>query len=497
MAGESQTATLEFESEEARQTAMDGLDEHNPDSEAKLDEIMKAPIKAKVEADHNKPAEQKPVAEPEKKIAPDNPSPKPATPDDEIRIKKSDLPEGFDTIGKVFKSYGEAQALIERQTKFIKEKLGGGDQNLQAILKRAETAETELANLKKQVERPAQRETERKDLPAIPQSVAPKIKEIRQELQRLAADPITNEEKIHELRLNLDDLWLQENERLSLMVERVNQTASDADRRSQEASDRASQVVELGKKSEAEVAAEQALKNEFKQMDSFAAKYPEFKMSKSSPEVERDYAQWASDVTALFYGTQINIETKEGRSAMEKALKMLERGAPDIVEKCKIANVPIEPGEDVKKYLEICALLDYRDGKRFNPITGQMEEVFRYHQPSGKEIPDTFPTLEDAYENRKVKDGHYEKRIREAYAKGGADLTNALAKRDSGTVEMDGSAPSSRSDAGLVMKADEAERIMDSIDEATAIRQARSGNPELLNQLNEAFKVLGLETVRV
>jgi len=506
MAIESQesTAVLEFENEDARQAAMDGVEE-TPENEAKIDAIMKAPIKAKDDAAAQKTADSTPEGtaspapkEEETPAASASPaaSTQASTDGEFIQIKKSDLPQGFDTPGKLFKSYSEAQELITRQQKFIKEKLNGGasaDTSVQSVIERTRALEAENAELKKKIEAPAQRETKQDGLSAIPESKIGEIKQVRGRLQELANDPIANEEEIYSLRLKLDDLWLTESERNAVMIQRATKRAEEAERKAIEAHSTASSYVERSAQGEKQKQAQDALAKEYRDIDTFAgaAKYSEFKMTRSAAEVEREYAGWAQDVTNLYFGAPVNIDTDQGRQAMRQAMSMLQKGAPDITEKCRVAGVPIEATEDVKRYLEICDLLDYRDGYRVDPVSGNKEIVKRYHAPSGQYVPDTFPSLEAAYEDRKIRDGFYEKKIRDAFAKGGASMASAIQKRDSGAVEMDVSTGSSRADAGLAMTRDAAVRILDEVDEIEAMRQKRSGNPALWNKLNEAYRALG------
>jgi hypothetical protein len=500
MAGESQD-TLVFESEEARQAAMDALDE-SPENEVKLDEIMKAPIKGKDDAAANNPADPTPVAEPV------TPTPEPATPvqptpaanpDEVITIKRGELPQGFDSFGKFAKSYTEAQALVERQQKFIQEKLSGssGDQTLAEALQRAQRAEAELASVRQKTERPAQQETREHRLTDIPQSFGPKIKETRQKLIELSSDPIANEDQIFKLRLDLDDYMIQENDRNALLIERAQQRAEAAERKAIDAESKTTGYLETTRKTEEQKRAEETLANEYKEMDGFSSSYSEFKLSRPSREIESEYASWGKKVAELFYGGPVDIQTPNGQAAMKQALSMLERGAPSIVEKCTVAGIATQPPEDVKKYLEMCDLLDYRDGYRVNPNTGQKELVQRFHGPSGKMVPDSFPDLKAAYEDRKIREGYYEKKIKDAFVKGGQQMAQAISQRDSGTVEMDHASGVSRQDAGLTMKRSEAEQLIDTIDEADAMRRYRAGDPSLLNKLNEAFRALGQPSLTI
>lgn len=500
MATESQT--LVFESEEAREAAIDALGE-SPDSEEQLDAIMSAPIQQKAEADNDNPAKPEgesisdkiidEIAPEEQQVKPD--VQKPENQQDEIfQIKRSELPENFDSPAKLLKSYSEAQATLERQKKFIKERLGGEDENLTAAMKRAEKAEAELAEIRKKVEVPAKQETKADNLPEIPQSNAGKIKELRQSIQTLSKDPIANEQEILDKRLELDDLWLAENERTSLMIERATKRAEAAEARAEKAENTATGYVSSQKKTEEQKKAEAALQNEYKDIDTFSndADYPEFKMSKSAKDVENNYLQWGADVARLYYGARIDISTDDGRRKMFYALDNLKRGGPDIVEKCQIAGVQVKPTDDIQKYLDICDLLDYRDGYRENPTTGKKEVVKRFHAPSNQYIPDAFPSLKAAYENRKVQDGYYADKIRKAYLDGGKSISEAANRASNNAVEMGNSGGVSNADAGLKITAQQAADILDSIDEAEALRKKANGDSSDYNKLNEAFQILGI-----
>lgn len=495
MATESQSNVLEFPTEDARFEAINSLDDHDPANVSKIDDLMKAPIKAKSEAADQTsqktadPAPTEPEAKVEEKTAPVDDKDEPI-----FTLKRSELPQGYDTPGKAFKSLNEGQALIERQQKFIKEKLAGGDQNIQAALKRAEQAEAALAEAKARYEKPAQAETKSEGLSPLPQSKLPKINEIRSKLKELSKDPIANEDQILDFRGQLDDLMTSEIERNQQLYDRAAQRAEAAEKKAMETASQVSGWVNKSQMTESQRVQQDALKKEFGDIDGFASdqKYSEFKLSKPSGEVEREYITWAQEVTSLYYGAPVNIETQDGMKAMRHALAMLERGAPDITEKCRVSGVPQQPSEDVKKYLEICQLLDYRDGYRIDPVSGKKEIIQRYHAPTGKYVPDTFPSLSAAYEDRKIRDGVYEKRIREAYSKGGAAMVEAIAKRDSGAAEMGNAQGASKKDAGIAMSKEDAAKIVNSIDETAALRQQRAGDPSLMNKLNEAFKVLGI-----
>lgn len=495
---------LVFTSEEERQAAIDNLPE-TPDNESQLDAIMSAPIKATDEAAENKSAIPEPEKTPVANETPigvnaqtsatdqSNQTP-PSVSDDVFQIKRSDLPEGFDNPNKVLKSYKEAQDLIKKQEKFIREKLGGDPSNnsgLNEVLRRAEVAETELAKVRSTTERSAQQVTRQENLSPIPPSNAVKIKELRQSLQKLSANPVANEEEIFQKRLELDDLWMSEMERNALLLDRATKRAEDAERLAGEVKNQTDGFVSKMERSEENKRNQEALNEEYRQMDIFATDpdYPEFKMSKNSQEVEKEYVNWGSSVARLFYGQPININTVEGNNLMSQALEMLKQGAPDIVEKCNMAGIPTTPTEDVQKYLDICDLLDYRDGYRVNPSTGKREVVKRYHAPTRQMVPDVFPSLKDAYENRKVRDGFYANKVREAYLDGGKGMAEAASRIDNGAVEMGNAAGAAKSQG---MTVEDADQIINTMDETEAMRKKNAGDPSDYNKIQEAFRVKGI-----
>jgi hypothetical protein len=149
-----------FESEEKRQEFIDGIDE-TPENMAVLEKAMETEIReASAEAEPTPEPEPKkepePSPEPKKEPAPEpepKPSAEPTPAPKEFTVKSEELPEGFDTPGKVFKTLKEQGDLIGRQQRYIQEKLDGatGSEELQRQAARADTAEAELAELKGKV----------------------------------------------------------------------------------------------------------------------------------------------------------------------------------------------------------------------------------------------------------------------------------------------------------------------------------------------------------
>jgi hypothetical protein len=492
--GISATQEMVFESEEQRSKAINDLPEL-PENEDKIDSIMKAPIKAKVEGEAaSKPADQKPAVEIKSAETPDSKTPPVVGADETFTIKKSDLlAKGFDTPGKFMKTWDESQELIKRQNKFIQDKLTNTpqDQVAKEVLERAERAERELSELKKKSSAaPAAPATVTQGQISTSQSKLAEIQKLKDEL----GSSDTFDEKTAEKRKQLDNLWFEELTRLNgLVSQQVQETQSIRD-----IAVKSTQEVETYKKNQETQRlndeSQKALVKELESIDKFCNNptYVEFKMSKPSIQVEGDYLMWGKNVASLYYGQDVDVNSREGRVAMKTALDMLGKGAPDITEKCRVAGVPVTPCDDIRKYLDICDLLDYRDGLRANPVTGKKETVQRYHPPSRSYIPDAFPSIESAYENRKITDGFYAQKISDQYRKGGADALAAVAKRDSGIVELD-NVTTSKGGAGAEMTKEKALETINSIDEERAVKMKRDGKPELFDQLAAAYKVIGVD----
>ena len=472
--GDEAQAVLEFATEEDRASALDALPEI-PENVDKIDQIMKASLKERGEA-AEKTADQTPVAQPKTVATAASLAVAPAATGEMVNLSKDDLTRlGFDTPGKLLKSYEEAQEALKRSQEFIKTKLQASQ---------AQAAATTVQQQAAQV-------------PATPatKAVVNKIDASKSRLEEIGAlmaqlekyDDAYSPEAIAAQR-KLGSLQMQELNRLNTLVLQLNEENISAKTLANQAIEKTDSWYKEQDRIKGQEQAALALDKEFTEVDSFASnpKYPELKMSQPAREVEQQYLDWGRQVVSLYYGQEVNVGTSQGMIAMKFALDQLSKGAPDITEKCKVSGVPIAPpSEDIKKYLDVCELMDWRDGIRMNPLTGQKELVQRYHAPSGKHIPDTYPSLEAAYVVRMEKDGTFQKRIQENYRKGGEDVLKAIGKRDSRIVELDNTTGTSRADAGTEMSTEEAMSIVNTIDE-------RTNDIKQLERLTKAMSVLGI-----
>ena len=473
--------TLTFETEEAKAAAIEEFPEDSEDM-GELDRIMAAEITS--------------AGEGETKVEPEpEPEPEPETPAEEAKVSDDDL-KGHKTRGELLKAYDEKVALIERQSKFIKDNVGGAESGNQTLLKRLEAAEARTADLEKQVksgpvnEKPTD-STQKKI--EVSESRVEQIKAMQAELE--SADDPYDEEVVKKQR-KLTSMLLDEVVNLNGLVSNAHQEIALA--REEGTSAKAEVGKLLKRDEEAELTAKIAAAQDadFSDANGFKDKFKEFQFSvdpktsqpKAMGAVDAEYTKWAEDVASLYYKQPISFSNN--RDAALRALKMLESESPDLVEMCRVAGVPTDPSDDIVKYLDICDLMDYRDGIRLDPNTGKSNRVMRFDAALGKEVPVIMESIEQAFEYRRVKDGHYKKLIAEKYSQGGKDMAEAIRKRDSGVEELDNTTGVSQRDAGLEMSVEDAMRVAESIDERDAMILAQQGDTSLIDRLNAAETIL-------
>jgi hypothetical protein len=422
-------------------------------------------------------------------------------------MSRTDLPRGpngetYKSQGDFLKAFTNQSELIARQQKFIRENLPS-QQNTPEIQEQLKRATAELAQLKQQVQ---QQQPAAADGGVQPQgqiqkgtekgiSAAQKrISDLRREIDEIAEsdDPFSDEnvKRTHKLQRamvdglsEITDLYaraqgdLQQTRQQFEAVENLTRAQREQD--------------EQGRRQRA---AQEALKGELSDMDSFAGVNPEFRMQRPAAEVDAEYANWAQQVSRLYYGRD-----PSGASETSEALRQLRMGSPSIVSACQLAGIPVEPTGDMRAYLQICELLDYRDGRRRNPATGAVEEVYAYDHRTGQKVVDRFPSgiegLKAAYAYRKENDGVYAELIARARREGGAAAMAASQRRDLAAVEA-----GSEAGMGGIGDTSSVTDLMarrDAIDEEDAVMRARGGDPGLLDDYNRLTVRLGGSPVEI
>ncbi|HUX57148.1 MAG TPA: hypothetical protein VMV77_09245 [Bacteroidales bacterium] len=240
-----------------------------------------------------------------------------------------------------------------------------------------------------------------------------------------------------------------------------------------------------------------AITNEEKEVEKFSKKHPEFTMTKSLKEVDADYKEYQKEVAKVYFG-------KETVSPIEasEAMAQLKRNSPGLMAKLRASNVPTTLSGDMVKLLGLCETWDYWTAYRKDPITGDYHrdkngniiQLTRYEPKTGTYIPDYFPGMEEAYNDKAAKEGYYTKQVLSAKIEGGKQAISAINRRDSGAVELGVNETS----GGQQQALDEVYKKINEMDEKQIIMSARAGDNRMLNEYNSMAKAIGwpeIETI--
>jgi hypothetical protein len=489
---------LRYESETAKADAISKFDESagNPGD---LDRIMNAPVGPAVsaEADITPPqsgTEGKPTGEADVK------SPQTGVITDPESWAKG---KGYASFAEARKAFDEKEALLKRQQQFIQDKISAPPPtqsvDYEKLLRRNQELEQLIAAQKPPQGAPpgqtAQKQiqvTENK-IGTIKQALAANLQKKRALIAQVREDPslqldpafMGKNNEVEEEKFNLD---MQLVEEMGSLRELYDQNSKQLT----EYKERGEKVVENERR-------KQLYEAEMDEIDSFVGNkaHPEFAFSegKDSRTVEVEYVAWANKVASALYGSAVNmVRSEKDREAVAYALDKLSQKDPEIINACTAAGIPVEPTEDIRKYLDVCELLDHRDGVKKNPITGVKEQQYRVtrNQQTGQfeKTPVRFPSIEDAYVHRLAVDGEYNKRIKDAYTRGGKDMLVASQKRTQAPVTLDNAGGASGVDVGLALSPQQAIETLSKIDESEAFRRKLAGDPSLWNQYEKAMEVV-------
>lgn len=505
---------LSFESNEAKSQAIETFDEKAGDVK-QLERIMKAPVKVR-----EKPVETKP-ASPSLEKATTTPPPANQKPEEKLSAKPKQQQQqatppktvasswdgmakerGFKNAGEFFKSWDEKQALVERQQNFIKEKLEKTDDRYADLIRQNKEYQEKIAAMNQyvpstipQVQQTQQQQvTQTKDniaeIKNMLQSNAQKLKQLsdmrlKDPTVQMDNDYLKTLDSLENERVSLNNLMLEEVINLKGMLDNANQKASETGNQLQT-------FLKTAEERDKQEKLQKMTEGELDEINTFAGSYPEFHFSEgqNSRTVEDSYVKWANLVASAYYGQPVDMRNPAHRNAIHGVMKSLAADDPEVKKACDLAGVPKIPTADVQKYLDICELLDKRDGYFYNTQTGKVEQQKRL-MPDGKggftEQPVIFKSLKDAYEHKLATDGTYAKRIKESYSKGSADLAKAIEKRETAPVELDNATGSSSQDAGTGMTLEQAIEITEQIDPQVAVQKRYQGDSVDYDKLMQAF----------
>lgn len=493
---------VKFDSDEAKAKAIEGFDESKGSAED-LERIMKSPVeKTTAKADETPQVTEKQPDIPEK-VTPEKVDTTPQPGDDNFDWKAFVKEKGFKTVGEYRKAFDEAQS-------YIKDRLGNPDKRYEEAITKTRELQTQLDTLLKKGQQPEQREAIQSSAPATQQQIQhteDKIEQLRSgiaDLQKRKRD--LNAKRRGDPALSMDEDFMKEsdaiddrNMELNAMIvdemKNLRTLHTEANKQAKEAID---QVTNYSKNQEQEKTLELKKKKyegEMEEITNFTKSHKEFSFSegKDSKKVETEYIKWANMVASAYFGQPVDMrKTQQSHEAVLNVMSLLSQNDPDVLKACSLVNVQVKPTVDIEKYLDICDMLDRRDGYFLNPVTGSKEQQFRL-MPDGNggfsKQPVIFKTIEDAYQHKMAVDGTFSKKIKEAYSKGGKDIIDAMQKR-TGATELNNAIGSSAADAGLEMDESKALDIINKIDEREALRKKISGDSKDYDALMGAQETL-------
>lgn len=476
---------LKFSSEEDRMKALDAFDE-SKGSQDELERIMNAKIEpASAEAPPPPPAPDTPQSEvakepetPEPEKPPETPAAAPGSVDEFVKSM------GYESVDAMKKAHEELKQSTESQKRYIKDTIE------RPVAPPSAPPPAPAAATQAQVT------VQESKITAIKEALTANANKRRTLAEELKLDTgLSSDPEFTARRLAVD----AEQDQLNLqMLEEVGTLRSMLDTNAQ-------QLQQYAAASEQQRFREQnaqALERELNEITDFAAnpKHPEFAFSegKDSRVVEAEYISWANEVASALYGSPVDMQrTQQEREAVAHALGQLKSNDPKVLDACRALGIPVEPSEDIKKYIDICELLDHRDGIKINPVNNQKEQQYRFVRDSSgafhKEAV-RFASIEDAYQHRMATDGTYQKRIKESYVKGTKDASAAAQKRAQAPVEMGNAAGESAQRVGMAMTPQDAMKAISEIDEFEAERRRLAGDSSLSDKLEAAMAVLGTVT---
>ena len=495
MANEAAVQDVSFETAEKKAEAINSFDESKGKPE-ELEKLMEAPVKPKATEPEPDKAEAQPQVEASAKEE-----------TVELPAETEQPPQGkeeFDWTAwakeRGYKTPGEARKAFDERKKFIEAKFAEKPQNAssgyEALVKKTQELEARLAA----VSTPAPTAPKEEKV----QSAVSKIGTVKQSLNNnllkrrelitqlkgdssLAYDPdfLEKQAQVEEEKYGLDMQLVDEINNLHAVQENASRQFTDFTKSREEDTRR-----EQGQR---------MYESEMSEINAFAsnAAHPEFSFTagKDSKSVEGEYVDWANKIASSLYGSNVNmLRSANEREAVASALERLGQNDPEVVNACQATGVAVDPPTDVRKYLDICELLDHRDGQKKNPVTGKKEQQYRpVRDPMTGEFrkdPVRFPSLEDAYNHKLAVDGTFQKRIKEAYSKGGKEAMAAAAKRATGPVVLDNAGGVGKADVGLTMTPKQAMDAIANFDETEAQRRRLSGDNTMMDQYNKAMDIL-------
>jgi hypothetical protein len=488
--------TLKFANEEARIEAMNALDE-TPDSLVQLERIKNAAIEAPVQGTEDRqqgteinvalPAEPQPPAT---QTAPEQQTQsEPTAPASigQLAFSFEDLQKAgftYTTPADVIKGLQEKEELIQRQKKFIKEKMDTGQGDAQ---KRISELEAAIAQMQ-QTSAPAQ--------PLVSQGTQPQIDVAK--TQKLLSDINTIQTELDRIKEEdpdkvFDDAYQSKQWELSKLQTQLlsDQQALLLQTQTEALNTRQSTDAYLSdqKRGAEEERRRKAIEAEYADIQS-AICDPEFKaefnLSKPFSQIEAEYQKWKFDVANAYLK-----RPPQNQQEISMALSQLQIRNSDLINTCQVMGIAAAPTTDMENYLKVCEYLDYQNGWRKDSL-GKFDQVKRYDPVTGNNIPVILPDLKTAIRQKRHEEGFYTKEKDQAYQQGAQDFAAAQTKRDPAVAELN-----SPTTIGQTNNYDTnwAIQYLAEVDEEEIAKELRRGITTKLDEFNKARGILGMKSM--
>lgn len=473
---------LSFASEEDRLKAIADLPETRENIE-RIREMRQAPIDAAAGA-----------APPGGSAEPAKP---PEAPDETFTVKRSEIPLGYKNVGEAMKALEEKEALIARQQEYIRGRLQqsveppGEPVDVAELRRRLEQAESALkAGSAAPSASPAG---------PPPSSVGGDIAGVQKAIDTIEARIATINKEMEadpdnylgvEYQRELLQLQAQQASNIKALSGLYSNALAElgsVKAQAQEAGQYLRNTVEERKRKEAD----SALDATFAEMDGLAKdkEFADFQVPKSYKAIEGDFINWRDQLATAYY-------QRPARNTEEKvhAYQQYQLHNPELLERMKMTGVAVEPGPEIRRYLDLCQAYEYMEGWRQDPVTGQAYRLQRYDPATRQNVPLRLPSVKAALQQMRLENGHYQKEKQQAYQEGARSFAEASARRDRGAVELTSRDQGGSADADLKWALN---LLQDESREVEMMKKIRAGDKETLAEINKARQIVGMPAMVV
>lgn len=221
---------------------------------------------------------------------------------------------------------------------------------------------------------------------------------------------------------------------------------------------------------EKERQAKQIQERLFSEIEEFQKRNEDFRTSKPVKDLHSEYNELCRRVSEF-------IGSKDQRDVNLAVYNILRGKTPrDKQMREKLEKVGVDIDNDLNKFLDICDMVDRKNGKRYDKYTGKLEDIV-----DSNGLPVRYRSLDEVY---KLSD--FKKAATVAAQKAVRDVADRLIKREESAVTLDNSETSDAKDVGVMSK-EEIEAILD-MSPSKILK-----NPALKEKLERAYKQLGIK----